>query len=149
MRCFLAAVLLAAMRRIWLLVVLLIAVIALILFLPRAHARDDGQWKNKSLHNWFDKLQSNKGLCCSFADGVKVEDPDWRLDSSQDCQPIMYEGKPEGAQSAYCVKLNGTWFRVPERALVTEPNKFGAAVVWPYQGASGQGIRCFMPGTES
>jgi hypothetical protein len=57
------------------------------------------------------------------------------------------------------VKLEGNWYKVPERALITEPNKLGHAVVWFYwqteassgtNGAAGTPrapyIRCFVPG---
>ena len=40
-------------------------------------ARDDGRYANEPLHAWFDQLASGKGLCCSFADGFKVENVDW------------------------------------------------------------------------
>ncbi|MGD0421526.1 MAG: hypothetical protein ABSA68_18415 [Xanthobacteraceae bacterium] len=43
-----------------------------------AQARDDGRYANEPLHAWFDQPASGKGLCCSFADGVKVEDVDWQ-----------------------------------------------------------------------
>jgi len=94
-------------------------------------ARDpDGKYANSPLKAWFDQLASGKGLCCSFADGVKVEDVDW------DTQ----EGR-------YRVRLHGEWIVVPDAALVTEPNRFGPAVVWPYEGPGGATqIRCFMPG---
>jgi len=39
-------------------------------------ARDDGRYANSPLKQWFDRLASGKGLCCSFADGVSVEDID-------------------------------------------------------------------------
>ena len=43
---------------------------------------------------------------------------------------------------------NGEWIVVPNNAVVSEPNKFGPAVVWPYMGTDGQTqIRCFLPGT--
>jgi hypothetical protein len=36
---------------------------------------------------------------------------------------------------------------VPDAAVVTEPNRFGPAVVWPYQDRDGTTrIRCFIPG---
>ncbi len=93
-------------------------------------ARDDGRYANSPLKPWFDQLASGKGLCCSFADGVKVENVDW---DTQD--------------GRYRVRLNGQWIVVPDAALVTEPNRFGPAVVWPYQDAEGATqIRCFMPG---
>jgi len=93
-------------------------------------ARDDGRYANSPLKPWFDQLASGKGLCCSFADGVKVENVDW---DTQD--------------GRYRVRLNGQWIIVPDAALVTEPNKFGPAVVWPYQDENhATQIRCFMPG---
>jgi len=70
-------------------------------------------------------------LCCSFADGVKVEDVDWDTQNGR-----------------YRVRLNGQWIIVPDNALVTEPNKLGPAVVWPYQDGTGATqIRCFIPGS--
>jgi hypothetical protein len=93
-------------------------------------ARDDGRYANEPLHAWFDQLASGKGLCCSFADGLKVEDVDW-----------------DTLDGRYRVRLHGEWVTVPESALVTEPNRFGPAVVWPYMDAEGATqIRCFLPG---
>jgi hypothetical protein len=94
-------------------------------------ARDnDGKYANSPLKSWFDQLASGKGLCCSFADGVSVQDVDWDTDHGR-----------------YRVRLNGQWILVPESAVVTEPNKFGPAVVWPYMDTDGATqIRCFLPG---
>ena len=45
------------------------------------------------------------------------------------------------------MRLNGEWIFVPDDAVVTEPNKFEPAVVWPYMSPDGQTqIRCFIPG---
>ena len=87
----------------------------LIGFSSPAFARDDGRYADDPLHAWFDQLASGKGMCCSFADGFSVQDVDW---DTQD-------GK-------YRVRLHGEWIIVPDNAVVTEPNKFGRAVVWPY-----------------
>ena len=93
-------------------------------------ARDDGRYANSPLKAWFDQLASGKGLCCSFADGVSVRNVDWDT----------HDGH-------YRVRLSGEWIDVPDTALVTEPYRFGPAVVWPYQDASGTTqIRCFLPG---
>ena len=74
----------------------------------------------------FDRLASGNGLCWSFVDGFRVDDVDW---DTQD--------------GHYRVRLHREWIVV----VVTEPNKFGPAVVWPYMGADGQTqIRCFLPG---
>jgi hypothetical protein len=90
-------------------------------------ARDlDGRYANSPLKQWFDQLASGKGLCCSFADGFSVQD-------TQD--------------GRYRVRLQGEWVVVPDVAVVSEPNRFGPAVVWPYLDAMGATqIRCFMPG---
>jgi hypothetical protein len=98
--------------------------------IPAASARDDGRYANSPLKSWFDQLASGKGLCCSFADGMQIDDVDW-----------------DTRDGHYRVRLLGEWIDVPESALVTEPNRFGPAVVWPYQDADGVAqIRCFLPG---
>ena len=95
-----------------------------------APARDDGRYANSPLKSWFDQLASGKGLCCSFADGFSVDNVDW---DTQD--------------GHYRVRLYGEWIVVPDNAVVTEPNKFGPAIVWPYMDTDGQTqIRCFLPG---
>src|SRR5215831_17382936 len=93
-------------------------------------ARDDGRFANYPLKPWFDRLASGQSLCCSFADGVSVQDVDW--DTQED---------------HYRVRIHGEWFVVPDDAVVTEPNRFGPAVVWPYNDRYGNTqIRCFIPG---
>jgi hypothetical protein len=95
-----------------------------------APSRDDGRYANSPLKSWFDRLASGKGLCCSFADGFSVDNVDW---DTQD--------------GHYRVRLFGEWIVVPDNAVVTEPNKFGPTVVWPYMDTDGQTqIRCFLPG---
>jgi len=96
----------------------------------RLGARSCGRYANSPLKQWFDQLASGKGLCCSFADGVSVQDVDW---DTQD--------------GSYRVRLQGEWVVVPDVAVVSEPNRFGPAVVWPYLDANGTTqIRCFLPG---
>jgi len=96
-----------------------------------AAARDDGRYANSPLKSWFDRLASGNGLCCSFADGFRVDDVDWDTQAGH-----------------YRVRLNDESIVVPDNAVVSEPNKFGPAVVWPYMGTDGQTqIRCFLPGT--
>jgi hypothetical protein len=99
-----------------------------------AQARDPGgRHADSPLKDWFDGLKSGQGPCCSFADGVSVQDVDWD----------MQEGH-------YRVRLDGRWIVVPDEAVVRAPNKFGPAVVWPYTGRGGETlIRCFIPGTLS
>jgi hypothetical protein len=87
---------------------------------------------NPAMHAWFDSLAAGKGLCCSFADGLALKDIDWDTD---------------GPKGTYRVRLGGKWIVVPKSAVVTEPNKYGMPVVWPYQDSDGKTqIRCFLPG---
>jgi hypothetical protein len=112
------------------LAVALIALCLTVVVPNHSYARDDGRFANSPLKPWFDRLASGKGLCCSFADGFSVQDVDW---DTQD--------------GHYRVRVYGQWFVVPDDAVVTEPNRFGPAVVWPYNDRYGNTqIRCFMPG---
>ena len=108
-----------------------VAVVCFTVFVPNhSHARDDGRFTNSPLKEWFDRLASRNGLCCAFADGVSVQDVDW-----------------DSQEGHYRVRIYGQWFVVPDAAVVTEPNRFGPAVVWPYDDRYGNTqIRCFMPG---
>jgi hypothetical protein len=86
------------------------------------------------LNEWFNSLASRKGLCCSFADGSVVSDVDW-----------------ESKDGHYRVRLEGRWVDVPDDAVITEPNRAGRTMVWPYTADPGTDhphteIRCFMPG---
>ncbi len=82
------------------------------------------------LHAWFDSLKSGNGACCSYAEARTVEDPDVEM-----------------ADNHYRVRVDGQWIDVPDNAVVTVPNRFGQAVVWPYGDYEGHvQIRCFMPG---
>ncbi len=98
-----------------------------------AGARDpDGRYTDSPLKSWFDSLRSNRGPCCSVADGVAVADPDW-----------------DSKDGHYRVRLEGEWIVVPDDAVITEPNRYGRTMVWPIKGSLGISIRCFMPGSMS
>ena len=81
------------------------------------------------LNDWFDRLSSKKGLCCSFADRQTVADPDW-----------------ESKNGHYRVRLGNDWIDVPDDAVITEPNRAGRTMVWPLRFNGEISIRCFMPG---
>ncbi len=106
-------------------------IVCLIMLAYAVFARDlDGRYANTPLKAWFDSLGSGKGMCCSFADGISIRDVDWDMRGDR-----------------YWVRIGNTWVEVPDDALVKVPNKFGPAVVWPYQDADGvTQIRCFLPG---
>ena len=82
------------------------------------------------LNNWFDHLASGRGLCCSFADGFAVADPDW-----------------DSKNGHYRVKLDGVWVDVPDDAVITQPNRDGRTMVWRLRVYGKISIRCFMPGS--
>src|SRR5258705_13720774 len=65
------------------------------------------------MKKWFDSLKSEKGPCCSDADGTALSDVDW-----------------ESKDGHYRVRLNGQWIDVPDDALVTEPNLVGRTMVY-------------------
>ena len=115
----------------------------LMLLLTPAMAKDDGRFANSPLKSWFDSLASRKGLCCSFADGVSVQDVDW--DSV--CQPEI--ASVGTLVCNYRVRLDGEWITIPDAAVITEPNRAGGAVVWPYRDSDNKvQIRCFIPGAQ-
>jgi hypothetical protein len=90
-----------------------------------------------NLDDWFGQLKSGKGLCCSGKDGTALSDVDWDTKAGH-----------------YRVRIDGEWWDVPDEAVVTEPNRDGATMVWPMRSwDSTKGtlvitIRCFMPGAE-
>jgi hypothetical protein len=103
-----------------------------------ALAHDNGQYaqSDPSIRQWFNSLRSQKGLCCSFADGRRIDDVDWRQTSD-----------PEIPFQAF---LDGVWIDVPKDAVITDGNKVGYAIVWPLQGRDGKtSIRCFIPGVQT
>jgi hypothetical protein len=109
------------------------AVLLLGLAAQLGHARDRGQYANANpeLKAWFEGLKSEKGPCCSDADGTAVSDVDW-----------------ESGNGHYRVRIYGEWVDVPDNAVITEPNRVGRTMVWPIRdGVGGVYIRCFMPGS--
>jgi hypothetical protein len=109
-------------------------VLAVCLATSSAMARDPtGKYANSPLASWFEAIHNKMGAyCCKNADGIPVEDSDWDVKKDH-----------------YWVRLNLGWQMVPDGALVTEPNKFGRAVVWLYDDLNNTSmqIRCFMPGS--
>jgi len=117
-------------------------------FPPRCRAlgRDlDGRYAGSPLRPWFDQLESGWGRCCSDADGRIVEDADWEAKDGH------YRVRVPNVPGS----TNMLWVVVPDRSVVTEPNRIGRTMVWPvyvdgYQDDgfhNGVWIRCFMPGS--
>jgi hypothetical protein len=107
----------------------LVAALAMI-GLP-AQARDDGRYANSPLKGWFESLHSKGGgPCCADADGTALDDVDW-----------------DTRDGHYRVRLQGDWITVPDDTVITEPNRVGRTMVWPYYINGRAKIRCFMPGS--
>jgi hypothetical protein len=100
----------------------------LLLFWGPALARDDGHYANSPLKEWFNRHASGKTLCCSFADGYVVKDPEWKSSNGH-----------------YQVRIENEWVEVPDDAVIT-----GAQQIRPDDGvalwAKDLTIRCFLPG---
>ena len=78
---------------------------------------------------------------CNVRDQIIASDDD----SGGGLNAQIYLIPPQDGK--YRVRLKGEWIVVPDSALITEPNRYGPAVVWPYRDADGTTqIRCFLPG---
>ena len=96
-----------------------------------AQARDDGRFANSPLKGWFESLHSKGGgPCCADADGTALDDVDW-----------------ETRDGHYRVRIQSDWIDVPNDTVITEPNRVGRTIVWPYYVGGRTLIRCFMPGS--
>jgi hypothetical protein len=104
-----------------------IVLVFMLLLCTPALSHDPGR---PELNEWFNRLASGRGLCCSFADGFAVSDVDW-----------------ESKDGHYRVRLENIWIDVPDDALITEPNRVGRTMVWPLLFDGQILIRCFMPGS--
>jgi len=90
--------------------------------LVAALGRDlDGRYAGSPLKRWFDQLESGWGRCCSDADGRIVEDADWETKDGH------YRVRVPNVPGS----TNMLWVVVPDRSVVTEPNRIGRTMVWP------------------
>lgn len=124
---------------------LLIALTALAIFAPTAHAFDNGQYENvdPNVRAWFKGVRSPHGVpCCDIGDGHPTQE-DWRSDGSYWIpNPALYgpDGQYMGDKT--------TWIQVPPEAVVNNAgNPTGSAIVWYVpQGPGSIYIRCFVAG---
>lgn len=103
-----------------------------------AFARDVGQFTttpDPAIRDWIRSLSDQDGHnCCDFADGTRLEDPDWECHDDTHC----------------AVRIDGDWITVPEKALLKSRNRLGFAIVWRFKDSDGHTkIRCFLKGSES
>jgi hypothetical protein len=116
-------------KDVWMIAMLIVLMLAF--GVSYAYPRDDGRYAGSPLKEWFNGLKSDGGgLCCSVADGVALEDPDW-----------------DTKDRHYRVRIDGQWINVPDDTVIKEPNRSGKTIVWPWRGPAGTTVRCFMPGS--
>ena len=124
-----------------------VTILSVLAYAPAQAHDPSGKWAylSSDMKEWFKSLRSGSHgtPCCEEADGEHVADVDW--DTQRD-----------GTGGAhYRVFLLGAWRDVPDAVVITEPNRFGPAVVWPVYSSTGSGkrdvafIRCFLLGAGS
>lgn len=123
--------------------VILVVLALLALMVVRAHAHDH---QRADLNGWFKGLYSHKGSCCDGSDALHLRDVDWEVKDKHYRVRIPKAGS-DMARAAAGDKVETEWVDVPDDAVIEEPNRDGATLVWPIYGAMGVSIRCFMPGT--
>lgn len=94
-------------------------------FVCAAYGRDDGRYTQNPLKGWFDSLRSERGYCCSDADG---EETDYEI-----------------RNGAYWAPIDGVWQEVPDEAVIKAPNKIGFAMKWITTINGVRQFRCFIP----
>lgn len=116
MRCFLAAVLFALLRRFWWLIAGIVAVLALLVFLELlpAWARDDGRYAGSPYKAWYEQ-QHNAigGYCCNNSDAQAFYG-DYTLND---------DGSVEFDDA-------GAHHKLPAYMVLKGPNPTGHAVWW-------------------
>lgn len=109
------------------------ALVAALLIPASAIAFDRGQWGHDSdTAAWFRSLRNGNGTsCCDYADGARIEDPDWRaLDGG-----------------AYEVTVDGKRVVIPpERVVDSQGRRVGYAILWWPDGWPEPS--CFLPGAR-
>jgi hypothetical protein len=103
--------------------------VPMLLFAAAAQAVDRGQFEDvpDDIRNWFKGVTSQAGVpCCDIADGHRTD----------------YEVRA----GAYWVPVDGTWWRVPDQAVIRDAgNPLGEAIVWYVNFRGSIEIRCFVP----
>lgn len=107
------------------------ALVAVFLCAP-ALAFDSEKWgHDAATSQWFKSLRAPTGIpCCDYADGVRLEDPEWR----------------ESQDGTYSVFAKGKWWAIDKDHIVTAPNRVGYAILWWPE--HWDHPSCFLPGAR-
>lgn len=119
----------ASHRALTVMIICLAALVIVLCHVLFAHAHDR---ERPDLDDWYHGLHSDAGAwCCEGKEATHLADVDW-----------------ESKDGHYRVRVDGTWWDVPEGAVISTPNKDGRAMVWMNGGYGGHnGVRCFMAGS--
>jgi hypothetical protein len=99
----------------------------------RAHAFDSPKWgHDAATSEWFRSLKNSRGeSCCDYADGVRLEAPDWR----------------ELADHSFEVFAREKWNKIPPNRVLKGTNRVGYAILWWPR--AWDNPTCFLPGAEN
>ena len=132
-----------------------VVAVAFVVFMVVATLADahDDQMHRSMYSDWMNNLHNkNNAICCTNNEGSTLKDVDWSVSDGMQCIQTPIEAAQNAPLGKYCVRIDGTWWYVPDKAVIEESNKYGPAVVWPIWGSklgepkTVDGIRCFMPG---
>jgi hypothetical protein len=115
----------------------LIGLLAFALYFRAAFAFDSEKWgHDPETSAWFESLHNSHGTsCCDYADGVRLEDPNW-----------FEAGGGEYAVFAQRPGERGKWITVPADRVLTGTNRVGYAILWWPHGWPEPS--CFLPGAR-
>lgn len=101
-----------------------------ILCLGISLAKDTGQWgHDPETSEWFRSLHNDYGMsCCDYADGVRIEDPEWF----------------DAGGGDYAVFARDKWQTVSKDRVLKGSNRIGYAILWWPLGT--EMPTCFLPG---
>jgi hypothetical protein len=101
--------------------------------IPRADAFDSSKWgHDAAISEWFLSLKNSRGeSCCDYADGVRLEAPEWR----------------ELEDNSFEVFARGKWNKIPPNRVLKGTNRVGYAILWWPR--AWDNPTCFLPGAEN
>jgi len=101
--------------------------------IPRAHAFDSPKWgHDAATSEWFRSLKNSRGeSCCDYADGVRLEAPDWR----------------QLEDHSFEVFARNKWNKIPPNRVLKGTNRVGYAILWWPR--AWDNPTCFLPGAEN
>lgn len=90
-----------------------------------------GVWAQNDLSDWFKNLRNSNGFpCCDYADGHRVEDPDYKENEDGTYEVLDYK--------------SGMWLHVDHDKILKGTNRVGYAILW--KNPNLENVYCFMPG---